>query len=93
MGSIVNFEPKPTQPPLHQFFTKKRERDVFNVAFYGLFLTVNNIAAPMITNTTIIAIPVPKTYESVIDAGGATVGANVGCGSATVKVVSEFDGQ
>jgi hypothetical protein len=31
------------------------------------------MAAPMIIRITTIAIPVPKTYVSVIDAGGAAV--------------------
>ncbi len=35
------------------------------------------MAAPMMTRITIIAIPVPKTYVSVIEAGGAAVGAVV----------------
>ncbi len=47
----------------------------------------------MIIRITIIAIPVPKTYVSVIDAGGPAVGTTVGCGSSTVKVVSVDDGQ
>ena len=40
-----------------------------------------------------MAVPIPKTQVSVIEAGGAGVGVEVACGAATVKVVSEDDGQ
>ena len=44
-------------------------------------------------STTIMAIAEARMYVSVFDAGGAAVGATVGCAAETVKVVSEYDGQ
>ena len=61
--------------------------------FYYRFLSISSIAVPMMTKMTIMAMPVPKTYVSVIDAAGAVVGANVGCGCSTANVVSVVDGQ
>ena len=43
--------------------------------------------------TTMIAAAEANTYVSVFDAGGAAVGATVGCASATLKEVILLEGQ